>query len=191
MSKIEKTKKLVKVVEVQNNESDNEIEIKPAKVAPQVADQRSLVTLANAKPTALPVAVASEVVVKKPRKAYVMSEETRKKKSEAMIAVRAKKMDIVSQRKVQKQEINEKDEIELQNKVMKKIAAEKKKREKELYQKLVQEDLNKHANEEKPKKIRKASNNPKPKVVKPEVELEPIEETYYQPQYQRPQLNYF
>jgi hypothetical protein len=177
MSKIVKAKKIVKIVEVQNNESDNEIEIKPTKTVAQVA--------------ALPVVVASEVAVKKPRKPYVMSEETRQKKSEAMIAVRAKKMDNVSQRKVQKQEINEKDEIEMQNKVMKKITAEKKKREKELYQKLVQEDLNKHAAvDEKPKKVRKAA-IPKPKVVKPEVELEPIEETYYQPQYTRPSLNYF
>lgn len=203
MSKIVNSRKSIKIEEIPNGDSDSEIEINNKVKVPVVQavvepipDQRSL------------------VAEKKPRRPYTMSEETRLKKSEAMKAVREKKMDNTVVRKQQKEEIMLKEEEELQKKVLKRIAEEKKKREKVLYQKLLEEDLNKpyacetakdqrsEADvEQKPPKKRKA---PVKKVAVPktprvprapkvqETQLAPIEApSYYQPAYQYPALNYF
>lgn len=184
-----KTRKSVKIEEIQNNDSDSEIEIRPQKQQPIQPPIQQAPTVQPIQPIAVPIQAPpvqqpiQQEVEKKPRKKYTMSEETRKQKSEAMQAVRAKKMNNVDERKKMQDEIFRQAEEQLQSKVMKKIEAEKKKREKALFKQYMEAET-KH--KEKPQKVEQQQYvepiQPQPQYVAP------------QPQYiapVKPKLNYF
>jgi hypothetical protein len=71
-----------------------------------------------------------------------MSDETKKIKSDAMVNVRSKKMEEVKKRNTLKDNQMAAAEEELYRKVNKNFELEKKKREKEIYNKLVKDELN-------------------------------------------------
>lgn len=178
MSKIGISKKSIKIEEIQQNDSDSEIEIAP-KSKQQVVQS-----------TVQPIEIVHTHVLpfKKPRKPYTMTEENRQKKSEQMKEVRSKKMDNSSVRKHQQEELLRLEEEAIQAKALKKYNAEKKKREKQAFHKLMEEELNNQAYqadvevEEAPKRQRA------PKL--PQIQEEQYEEpVYYAPP--RPSLNYF
>jgi hypothetical protein len=191
MSKIVKSKNPVKIEEIYDADSDSDIEQKPV----QKTSKRAIVK--QPEPELEPVPVIAElppVKVKKPRKPYTMSEETRQKKSETMLKVREKKMEYTTTRKQQNEELLRLEEENIQKVVAKKILAEKKKREKKLYQKYVAETIEQSESESEeeedyvPKTPRRKA-APRKKAVEQEQEQE-YEAPVYQP-IPRSSLNYF
>ena len=139
-------------------------------------------------------------VVKKARKPYTMSDETKKKKAEGMDKVREAKMKKVLERRAEQLALQEEEEEEVRQKLTAKLAKEKKKRTKKVITKLVAEDkkikkipkkiiYNSESDSESETEIyEKPVKSRKPKPSAP-VE----EEEYYQeiPQYHYPTLQYF
>lgn len=171
MVKIVNSKKIVNPVQ----ESDNEIELKETSViAPEVIQN-------------VPVEVEKKV-----KRTYNISDEARAKKSENMKLVRMKKMDNTAARKQTQDDLLQKEEEALHQKVMKKVEAEKKKREKQLYQQYLKDDIEGYESDVEEEVVPKAK--PKPRAKKEEKRY--TEPEYYQPEPVRYQqsytpLNYF
>ncbi len=136
MSKV-KSKKTVEI-EIPQESSDDEIQLP---VSQQITKISKKATVIPPEPDSESEPEPEPVVPKKVRKPYTMSEETRKKKSEAMIAVRAKKQELVEQRRAERQILIKRDEEKLQKIIEVKYEKEKKKRVKDAIVKLVSEEV--------------------------------------------------
>jgi hypothetical protein len=172
MSKIVNSRKQIKITEVKNYESDEEIELKPKKdvIIPEIV------------PDIQPI-----VPVKKTKRPYTMSEETREKKRANFENVRLKKMDNSAQRQREHDALMQREEEELQQKVLKKLQAAKKRREKTLYNKYLKEEHDDGYNAD-PEEVITVKKARQPKFVEP-LYYEP-EPEYYSTTYVKPGLQY-
>ena len=169
MSKIVNSRKQIKITEVKNYESDDEIELKPEKKV-EIPEQLPII---------------EPVLEKKVRKPYTMSDETRAKKREIMENVRLKKMTNTAQRQREHDAMMQREEEELQHKVFKKLQTAKKRRERALYNKYLKEEQE-SAYDAEPEEVITVKKPRQPKYVEP-VYYEPEPEYQY---YVKPGLQY-
>lgn len=143
MSKISKIKNIEQFND--NDITDDEIELKPqqkpkiVKVMKETVDNNQL---------------PPEIQIK-PKKKINLSDEERERRRQTMLNVREKKMSNTVQRHKLKEELIKANEIELSNKMIKKANALRKKQEKEIFNRLISEQVEKSQKiiSKKPKKV--------------------------------------
>ena len=144
LAKLAKTQNL-EIIEntedIYNDVSDDEIELKPIQ-------NKKVIEPKNKQP--IEEHIYEEV---KPRRKLNLSEEERERRRQSMINTRAKRTASVEHKKQLEIEYLRHQEDETQNKIIKQAEKLKKKKEKELYNKYLEELNNKQKNKKKPPKI--------------------------------------
>jgi hypothetical protein len=205
MSKITKIVKPIKrlgtstlIEEIPNNDSDSEIEINISKPKKQLIAPVQPMSVAVVAPIEIPPIVP----IVKEKKKRNLSAETRQKMSDNMKKVRLLKMEYSAERQKERETILKQEEEALHAKAVKKLKADKMRREKVIYQNLLDEEIKKNMSYERLGTSALADSEPEPtpkpkrapKHKEPVYEMDPHyapEEEYYEPVYQRPSLNYY